>query len=198
MLTSMWLERFSPYFLDPARHGIQRIRAKPYYATLCRATDVDLDRLAYVFDYDHAMQGDGALHEAHRKLARVLKDVGVVKGSAEGAVASGLTRAFLPHGLGHSLGLQVHDVGCKEKAPKPENPYLRNTSIIEEGQVFTIEPGCYFIASLLDELKASPEGKAVDWKLVDELRPFGGVRIEDDLQVTAAGYENLTREFLPN
>ena len=110
---------------------------------------------------------------------------------------SGVTRAFFPHGLGHSLGLQTHDVGCAQIRPRPDNPFLRNTTEIAAGQTFTIEPGCYFIDCLLQDLENSPEGKLIDWKLVSELRRFGGVRIEDDLTVTAAGHENLTRAFLP-
>jgi len=68
----MWLERFSPYFQAPERHGIEHIRAKSYYRVLCRAPDVDLDRLAYVFDYDHAMQRDAPLRAAHREFARLV------------------------------------------------------------------------------------------------------------------------------
>jgi Xaa-Pro dipeptidase len=135
--------------------------------------------------------------EAHRQLAPLLKDVGIASGSAEELVASGVTRRFLPHGLGHSLGIQTHDVGCRNVEPRADNPFLRNTTKITPGQVFTIEPGVYFIRHLLDELKASPAGKSVNWRLVDELVPFGGVRIEDDLAVTDAGVQNLTRDVLP-
>lgn len=138
------------------------------------------------------------LHDrSHVLLADVLRDVGLAKGSDAVLVEGGVTRKFLPHGLGHSLGLQTHDVGCALVKPEPRNPFLRNTSEITPGQVFTIEPGCYFIDSLLDELKASPAGKSVDWKLAAELKKFGGVRIEDDLEVTATGTRNLTRPHLP-
>jgi Xaa-Pro dipeptidase len=110
---------------------------------------------------------------------------------------AGVTRAFFPHGLGHSLGLQTHDVGCAQVRPKARNPHLRNTSTIAAGQVFTIEPGIYFIPALLDELEAGPHAGAVDWRLVGELRRLGGIRIEDDLLVAAdEGTRNLTREQL--
>jgi Xaa-Pro dipeptidase len=139
-----------------------------------------------------------ALHdESHRQVAGILREVGLVKRSADDANASGITRAFYPHGLGHSLGLQVHDVGCATTKPRPENPFLRNTTIISEGQCFTIEPGVYFIDSLLRPLREGPRAKDVDWKLVDALAPFGGVRIEDDVVVRADGIRNLTREVLP-
>ena len=140
-----------------------------------------------------------ALHEAsHRLVAELLREAGLVKLSVEEADARGVTRAFFPHGLGHSLGLQTHDVGCAEIKPRARNPFLRNTTTIAAGQVFTVEPGLYFIDGLLEPLRASPEGSAVSWPLVDALRPLGGIRIEDDLLVGAAGTRNLTREVLPS
>lgn len=142
-----------------------------------------------------------ALHDrSHALLGALLASSGVVRCSAEEAVAAGLTRAFYPHGLGHSLGLQCHDVGCAVVKPRADNPFLRNTSVIEAGQVFTIEPGVYFIAGLLDPLRAAEAGRHVDWALVDALAPFGGIRIEDDLVVTddpARPVDNLTRPHLP-
>jgi Xaa-Pro dipeptidase len=139
-----------------------------------------------------------ALHdESHRQVGGILREVGVVKRSADDAVASGVTRAFYPHGLGHSLGLQVHDVGCATVKPRPENPFLRNTTVISERQCFTIEPGIYFIESLLRPFREGPRARDVDWKLVDALAAFGGVRIEDDVVVREDGLRNLTREVLP-
>jgi Xaa-Pro dipeptidase len=139
-----------------------------------------------------------ALHdESHRLMSAVLKDAGIAQGSVEAIDTTGVSRAFFPHGLGHSLGLVTHDVGCATVRPRADNPFLRNTSRIETGQVFTIEPGLYFIDGLLRDLKTKPAGKHVDWRLVDALAPFGGVRIEDDLLVLADGVRNLTREVLP-
>jgi Xaa-Pro dipeptidase len=135
------------------------------------------------------------LHDdCHRLLADVLRDCGLGKGSPSELVDRGITRAFLPHGLGHSLGVQVHDVGMKLRPPRPENKFLRNTSTIEVGQVFTIEPGLYFIAPLLNPLRGGDRERLVDWKLVDELAPFGGIRIEDNVVVESNGIRNLTRE----
>ena len=139
-----------------------------------------------------------ALHdESHRQVATILREVGIVTGSAEEAVSSGLTRAFYPHGLGHSLGLQTHDVGCGLRASRADNPFLRNTTDVAVGQVFTIEPGIYFIEALLAPVRGKPEGKLVDWKVVEALSPLGGVRIEDDVVVHAEGVRNLTREQMP-
>ncbi len=140
------------------------------------------------------------LHEeSHRQVAALLRETGIAKGGVEEIAASGLTRSFYPHGLGHSLGLQCHDVGCALVKPKDENPYLRNTSVITEGQVFTVEPGIYFIDKLLEALRGSEHAGLVDWTLVQELAIMGGVRIEDDLVVTGgdASVRNLTREVLP-
>jgi len=135
------------------------------------------------------------LHDrSHLELGKILRELEIVDCDVEEMVASGATRSFFPHGLGHSLGLQVHDVGCKPKAPRDNNPFLRTTAVVETGHVFTIEPGCYFIPSLLDELRGSPLSPRVCWSLVEELRDFGGIRIEDNVAVTASGTVNLTRD----
>ena len=136
-----------------------------------------------------------ALHDrSHQLLGEALVELGLGTGSAAELVERGVTRALFPHGLGHSLGLQVHDVGMRPHAPRADNRFLRNTSVIEVGQVFTIEPGCYFIEQLLAPLRADERRGLLDWALVDRLAPFGGVRIEDDVVVLADGIRNLTRE----
>jgi Xaa-Pro dipeptidase len=135
------------------------------------------------------------LHDAsHRLLADVLRDLGIATGSPGELVERGVTRALFPHGLGHSLGICVHDVGMKLRPPRPDNRFLRNTSTIEVGQVFTIEPGIYFIDALLGPLRADDRARLLDWARIDELRPFGGIRIEDNVAVQTAGVRNLTRE----
>lgn len=135
-------------------------------------------------------------NRSHELLATLLIESGLCKGSAEALVAEGVTRAFYPHGLGHSLGLQVHDVGCRLVPPADadSNAFLRNTSTITSGQVVTVEPGCYFIDALLTPLKASPAGAHVCWAKIDSLRRFGGIRIEDNLVVTSDSSRNLTRD----
>ena len=138
------------------------------------------------------------LHEdAHRLLATLLREVGVSKLPEGQLVESGITRAFFPHGLGHSLGLQCHDVGCGLRKPKAANPFLRNTTTIAERQTFTIEPGIYFIEALLAPLRQGPLAHEMDWALIDALAAFGGIRIEDDVVVGPQGLRNLTREVLP-
>ncbi len=139
--------------------------------------------------------------EAHRAIAGVLTAQGIVKGTAEAAFESGLTSDFFPHGIGHLLGLMVHDAGGFMAAPaggalpKPEgHPYLRLTRTLEAGFVVTIEPGIYFIDSLLAQAKSDARGRMVDWRRVEALAPCGGVRIEDNVVAQAGGPRNLTRE----
>ncbi|MCE9577525.1 MAG: Xaa-Pro dipeptidase [Deltaproteobacteria bacterium] len=135
-----------------------------------------------------------ALHDlSHELLAAALCELGIGRGSAEALVARGVTRALFPHGLGHSLGLQTHDVGMKLTPPRPENRFLRNTSTIEVDQVFTIEPGCYFIEALIAPLRTDDRAALLDWKAIDALWPYGGIRIEDNVLVDADGVTNLTR-----
>ena len=139
------------------------------------------------------------LHDqSHREVAATLRDVGLVRVSVDEAVGTGMTRAFYPHGLGHSLGLQTHDVGCALRRPRADNRYLRNTRDIEPGQVFTIEPGVYFIEDLLGPLRSDARSPGIDWNAVDAIAALGGVRIEDDVLVVAPGapVRNLTREHL--
>jgi Xaa-Pro dipeptidase len=137
---------------------------------------------------------------AHLLVSRLLHDCGVLRVSGEDAVAMGISCTFLPHGLGHLLGLQVHDVGgfrSSAQSPPIERPAghnsLRLTRLLETGMVVTVEPGVYFIDSLLQALRAGPHAQHVDWSLIESLRPCGGIRIEDDVLVTATGHENFTR-----
>lgn len=143
------------------------------------------------------LEYEGLHDRAHELLAGLLVELRIGTGSADELVARGITRALFPHGLGHSLGVQVHDVGMKPRPPRADNPFLRNTSVIEVGQVFTIEPGCYVIEGLLAPLRADDRAALLDWKAIEALRPFGGVRIEDDVVVTTTGIRNLTREAWP-
>lgn len=138
--------------------------------------------------------------EAHRRVSSILRETGIATGSEDEMQAQGISRLFFPHGIGHLLGIQVHDVGGQFKdatgelaPPPPEHKYLRLTRTMEPGMVFTIEPGIYFIPTLLDPERSSDKGKLLNWKLIDELTPLGGVRIEDNVLVTSNGAENLTR-----
>ncbi len=139
--------------------------------------------------------------DAHVALAAILRDFGVIRMSPESALESGVSSTFFPHGVGHGIGLQVHDVAgfaasdAGGTLPKPEgHPYLRLTRTLEPGMVVTIEPGLYFIDMLLDELRQGPHANEVDWARVDAFRPYGGIRVEDDVACTDGEPLNLTRD----
>ncbi|MEM1182219.1 MAG: M24 family metallopeptidase, partial [Acidobacteriota bacterium] len=113
-----------------------------------------------------------------------------------------LTRTFMPHGVGHQLGLQVHDVGGHQSAPDggqtspPDDHVLRNTREMGPGHLLTAEPGLYFIPMLLDAVRSGEQSGHVNWSLVDTLIPCGGIRIEDDVLCTDDGFEDLTRDLI--
>jgi Xaa-Pro dipeptidase len=141
---------------------------------------------------------------AHKLIAAALCRAGVIVGcDADEAVALGVSGVFFPHGIGHLLGLQVHDVaglaaddsGRTEIPRPPGHRYLRLTRRLEPGVVVTIEPGVYFIDLLLDEAQRNGLGRYIQWDTVRALKPCGGIRIEDDVACTATGVpENLTRD----
>jgi Xaa-Pro dipeptidase len=167
---------------------------------------------ALIDSVDAAQQGFAAkvrvgqsypeLHiHAHHVLAGVLRQHGFIRMSAESAVESGVSSAFFPHGLGHPIGLQVHDVAGFQQSERggtisrPDgHPYLRMTRVLEPGMVVTIEPGLYFIDMLLAELRDKPVSTDIDWARVDAFRQYGGIRIEDDVVCTDDAPENLTRD----
>jgi len=141
-----------------------------------------------------------ALHlQAHRMIAGVLEAFGIIRVSADAAVESGLSSVFFPHGLGHFLGLQTHDVaGLIDNdgtpIPRPEgHSALRLTRVLEADNVLTIEPGLYFIDVLLDRWRRERDTSMIDWDRVAALAPCGGIRIEDNVVVTEGGCDNLTR-----
>lgn len=145
-----------------------------------------------------------ALHETmHQQLFSMLCDAGIVKHDSLLSPSDQLiiTRTFYPHGLGHLLGIQVHDIGGWQQdihglmsAPPESHPFLRLTRTLTENMVVTIEPGLYFIPLLLEQLKATPLANHINWALVNQLIPWGGIRVEDNVCVTANGVENYTRD----
>ncbi|MGS2724423.1 Xaa-Pro dipeptidase [Porticoccus sp. GXU_MW_L64] len=138
--------------------------------------------------------------DMHRRIGEILIDFGIITCDLATAMELGMTLPFQPHGLGHLLGVQVHDKGGHQLAPDGgdnpppiHHPHLRLTRTVEVGQVFTIEPGIYFIPSLLEPVRAGIYSEHVDWAKVDELIPCGGIRIEDNVLITESGVENFTR-----
>lgn len=139
--------------------------------------------------------------ETHRQIATLLTELDFASGSTEALIANGVTAAFYPHGLGHFLGLQVHDVGgfmADEQGgtiDRPSgHPFLRLTRTLEEDHVVTIEPGLYAIDMLQKNLEGTPGHAMVNQERVAWLMKFGGIRIEDDVRVLADGAENMTRD----
>ena len=142
---------------------------------------------------------------SHILIADILKQFNFVDLSAEDIVERKISNVFFPHGLGHFLGLQVHDVGGFLKNPQgtqvsaPEDhPFLRCTRVIQEGHVFTIEPGLYFIEPLLEDLKKTENSKYVNWDKISSFMKYGGIRIEDNVCMTSDGFENYTRDAFNN
>ena len=183
--------KFNGYASDITRTWV---RGAGEGATIFRELVNTVDQLQrkLVADFSIGKPYEDLHNAAHQLIADALVASGVVKCSREAAVDYGLTRVFFPHGLGHSLGLQVHDVGMKLKAPAPNNKYLRNTSVVSQGQVVTIEPGIYFIPTLINSALKGEYAKLLDRDRIDLLAPFGGIRIEDNILATMQGPINLS------
>lgn len=140
---------------------------------------------------------------AHLLVGNVLLDHKIIKSSsAEDAFEDGITNLFLPHGFGHLLGLFVHDVAGlqtnKQGAMVTERKYkyLRSYRDVAEGMVFTVEPGLYFIDTFLEPARQGQFADRINWQLVDQLKPYGGIRVEDNIAIENGVPKNLTREFL--
>jgi len=136
-------------------------------------------------------------------IASGLKELGLMKGDVEEAVKAGAHALFMPHGLGHMMGLDVHDmedvgedhVGYDNNINRSEQfglAYLRLAKELKPGYVLTVEPGIYFIPALIDKWgKENKFADYIDYKKVEEYRDFSGIRIEDDVLVTDNGYRVL-------
>uniref|UniRef100_A0A3Q2P9E5 Xaa-Pro dipeptidase n=1 Tax=Fundulus heteroclitus TaxID=8078 RepID=A0A3Q2P9E5_FUNHE len=139
--------------------------------------------------------------DMHRLADRVhleeLVKIGILHGNVEDMLKVHLGSVFMPHGLGHLLGIDVHDVGGYpegvERVDEPGLRSLRMGRLVEERMVLTVEPGIYFIDHLLDKALADPAQSCfINNEVLARFRGFGGVRIEDDIAVTANGMELLT------
>jgi len=140
---------------------------------------------------------------AAKVIANGLKKVGIMKGNIENAVSNGAHALFFPHGLGHMMGLDVHDmenlgenyVGYDKNVKRSDQfglAYLRFGKDLENGLVLTVEPGCYFIPALIDEWENDKKHtEFINYKKLKEYRDFGGIRIEDDVLITEDGYKVL-------
>jgi Xaa-Pro aminopeptidase len=145
--------------------------------------------------------------DVHLLAARVmvtgLKELGLMKGDVNDAVAEGAHALFFPHGIGHMMGLDVHDmeglgedlVGYDDEIRRSEQfglAYLRLGKRLRPGFVLTVEPGIYFIPELIDQWRAAGKGSDfINYAEVEKFRQFGGIRIEDDVLVTGEGHRVL-------
>ena len=143
---------------------------------------------------------DVHLHAA-KVIAEGLIEQGFMKGNPESAVEAGAHALFFPHGLGHMMGLDVHDleglgenhVGYDKETSRSDQfglAYLRLGKKLETGFVLTVEPGMYFIPQLIDSWKAEDKhAEFINYDKLDKMKSFGGIRIEDDVLVTDKGYK---------
>lgn len=141
-----------------------------------------------------------AIHEdAVTHIAQLLKTSGICKLSVEEQIDKKIPLTFFPHGVGHLLGLQVHDAGGFQQDKSGgerrnvDHPFLRLTRTLAPGMVVTIEPGLYFIPSLIDKMVNKVPDHGCDLTLIQDLKPFGGIRVEDNVRVTDQAPQNLTR-----
>ncbi|MEX1269858.1 MAG: aminopeptidase P family protein [Balneolaceae bacterium] len=141
------------------------------------------------------------MEDLHLAAARImmegLNDIDVVTGEVEELMENDIFALFFPHGLGHFLGLDTHDVGGYpkgvERIDRPGIRFLRVRRELQPGMVITIEPGLYFIPALLKPaLEDSEKTPFLNKKKIESLLNFGGIRIEDNLIITEDGHENLT------
>ena len=196
--------RFGHYGSDITRTtvGSSKLQGAALFADLVQA--VDRCQLA-ICDMVRPGVGFADLQRAmHEGISRVLLDAGILKPvvAQDPEMLRRLVVAFIPHGIGHLLGLFVHDVAGHIASPMgqpivgvPRVPHLRSYRTLEPSMVLTIEPGLYFIDLLLERLRLDPAlSRAVNWDLIAQLKPFGGIRIEDNVVVTKEGCRNLTRE----
>ncbi|MCF8237375.1 MAG: aminopeptidase P family protein [Saprospiraceae bacterium] len=142
------------------------------------------------------------LHAA-RIIANGLKDIGLMKGDCHEAVAAGAHALFFPHGLGHMIGLDVHDmedlgenlVGYDSDVKRSDQfglAYLRLARKLQPGFVLTIEPGIYFIPELIDQWRSEKKhADFINYSALEKYRNFGGIRIEDNVLITEKGYQIL-------
>ena len=207
MLTDCGAERISNYCSDHTRtvpvSGKFDARQKDIYNIVlaCHGKALELTRPGITYKEVHL--------EVCKVLAQGLNDLGLMKGNVEEAVAAGAHALFLPHGLGHMMGLDVHDmedlgqiyVGYDDET-RPSTQFglasLRMGRRLQEGFVMTDEPGCYFIPALIDQWKA--EKKYTDflnYEAIESFKNFGGIRLEDDILITPEGSRFLGEKRIP-
>ena len=207
MLTDCGAERLSNYCSDHTRTvpvgGKFEGRQKDIYNIVLACHDKALDITCPGITYKEVHL------EVCKVLAQGLKDLGLMKGNVDEAVAAGAHALFLPHGLGHMMGLDVHDmedlgqiyVGYDDEV-RPSTQFglasLRMGRRLKEGYVMTDEPGCYFIPALIDQWRAEKmHTDFINYDAIESFKDFGGIRLEDDILITPDGSRFLGEKKIP-
>ena len=205
MLTDAGAEEVSHYCSDFTRTvpvgGKFLTRQKEVYNIVLAANNKAIDKPGGTYQYVHL--------EVCKVLAQGLKDLGLMKGDVNEAVAAGAHALFMPHGLGHMMGLDVHDmedlgqiyVGYDDET-RPIDQFgtssLRMGRRLQEGFVITDEPGCYFIPALIDQWRAQGMHKEfLNYDKIETFKDFGGIRLEDDILIIPGGSRFLGDKRTP-
>lgn len=178
-------------------------RQRDIYSIVAAANNLAVDMVRPGITYKE-------VHLASAKvLAQGLINLGLLKGNVDEVVAAGAHALFMPHGLGHQIGLDVHDmedlgennVGYDSKIQRSEQFGLRSLRMGKElkvGHAITVEPGCYFIPALIEKWKSEGINKEfINFDKLESYYDFGGIRLEDDVLLTAGGCRLLGSERLP-
>lgn len=207
MLTDAGAEEVSHYCSDFTRTvpvgGKFLTRQKEVYNIVLAANNkaIEIANPGVTYQYVHL--------EVCKVLAQGLKDLGLMKGDVNEAVAAGAHALFMPHGLGHMMGLDVHDmedlgqiyVGYDDET-RPIDQFgtssLRMGRRLQEGFVITDEPGCYFIPALIDQWRAQGMHKEfLNYDKIETFKDFGGIRLEDDILIIPGGSRFLGDKRTP-
>ena len=207
MLTDAGAEEVSHYCSDFTRTvpvgGKFLTRQKEVYKIVLAANNkaIEIAKPGVTYQYVHL--------EVCKVLAQGLKDLGLMKGDVNEAVAAGAHALFMPHGLGHMMGLDVHDmedlgqiyVGYDDET-RPIDQFgtssLRMGRRLQEGFVITDEPGCYFIPALIDQWRAQGMHKEfLNYDKIETFKDFGGIRLEDDILIIPGGSRFLGDKRTP-
>lgn len=207
MLTDAGAEEVSHYCSDFTRTvpvgGRFLTRQKEVYNIVLAANNkaIEIAKPGVTYQYVHL--------EVCKVLAQGLKDLGLMKGDVNEAVAAGAHALFMPHGLGHMMGLDVHDmedlgqiyVGYDDET-RPIDQFgtssLRMGRRLQEGFVITDEPGCYFIPALIDQWRAQGMHKEfLNYDKIETFKDFGGIRLEDDILIIPGGSRFLGDKRTP-
>ena len=207
MLTDAGAEEVSHYCSDFTRTvpvgGKFLTRQKEVYNIVLAANNkaIEIAKPGVTYQYVHL--------EVCKVLAQGLKDLGLMKGDVNEAVAAGAHALFMPHGLGHMMGLDVHEmedlgqiyVGYDDET-RPIDQFgtssLRMGRRLQEGFVITDEPGCYFIPALIDQWRAQGMHKEfLNYDKIETFKDFGGIRLEDDILIIPGGSRFLGDKRTP-